>query len=74
MLVIGIATSKQQKDPNNLKPFSKPKATALQMDFVVTKENAELKDKIGSLNKELKKAKQEVEAIKNKLKVSKTLT
>ena len=46
LLVIGIATSKQQKDPNNLKPFSKPKATALQMDFVVTKENAEAFEKM----------------------------
>jgi mannose-6-phosphate isomerase-like protein (cupin superfamily)/heme-degrading monooxygenase HmoA len=46
LLVIGIATSKQQKDPNNLQPFAKPKATALQMDFVVTKENAEAFEKM----------------------------
>ena len=46
LLVIGIATSKQQKDPNNLKAFAKPKATALQMDFVVTKENAEAFEKM----------------------------
>jgi mannose-6-phosphate isomerase-like protein (cupin superfamily) len=40
LLVIGISTSRQ-KDPARLKPLAKPKAMALQMDFVVTKENAE---------------------------------
>jgi mannose-6-phosphate isomerase-like protein (cupin superfamily) len=39
LLVIGIAVSKD-KIPDKLKPLSKPKAIALQMDFVVPKENA----------------------------------
>jgi antibiotic biosynthesis monooxygenase (ABM) superfamily enzyme len=45
LLVIGIATSKQ-KDPNRLNPSAKPKAIALQMDFVVPKENAETFEKM----------------------------
>lgn len=45
LLVIGIATSRQ-KDPNRLKPLAKPKATVLQMDFVVAKENAEAFEKM----------------------------
>jgi hypothetical protein len=45
LLVIGIATSKQ-KDPNRLKPLTKPKAMVLQMDFVVAKENAEAFEKM----------------------------
>jgi mannose-6-phosphate isomerase-like protein (cupin superfamily) len=45
LLVIGIATSKQ-KDPNRLNPSAKPKAIALQMDFVVPKENAEAFEKM----------------------------
>ena len=46
LLVIGIASSKQQKDPNSLKPLAKPKAMVLQMDFVVAKENAEAFEKM----------------------------
>ena len=46
LLVIGIAASKQQKDPNSLKPVAKPKAMVLQMDFVVAKENAEAFEKM----------------------------
>lgn len=45
MLVVGIATSKQ-KDPNRLKPLTKPKAIVLQMDFVVAKEDAEAFEKM----------------------------
>jgi mannose-6-phosphate isomerase-like protein (cupin superfamily)/heme-degrading monooxygenase HmoA len=45
LLVIGIAPSKQ-KDPNRLRPLVKPKAMVLQMDFVVTKENAEAFEKM----------------------------
>lgn len=45
LLVIGIATSKQ-KDSVRLKPLAKPKAMVLQMDFVVTKENAEAFEKM----------------------------
>jgi hypothetical protein len=44
-LVIGIATSKQ-KDPSRLKPYAKPKAMVLQMDFVVAKEDAEAFEKM----------------------------
>ena len=39
LLVIGIAASKE-KNLNILKPLLKPKAIALQMDFIVPKENA----------------------------------
>ena len=47
LLVIGIAPS-TQKDPNRLKPLAKPKAMVLQMDFVVTKENADAFEKMYS--------------------------
>jgi mannose-6-phosphate isomerase-like protein (cupin superfamily) len=46
LLVIGIASSKQQKDPNSLRTAAKAKAIVLQMDFVVTKENAEAFEKM----------------------------
>ncbi len=46
LLVIGVATSKQQKDPARLRPMAQPKAIALQMDFVVPKENAEAFEKM----------------------------
>jgi len=46
LLVIGIATSKEQKDPTRLRPIAKPKAMVLQMDFVVAKENAEAFEKM----------------------------
>lgn len=46
LLVIGIAASKQQKSPDNLKPLAKPKAILLQMDFVVPKENGEAFEKM----------------------------
>ncbi|RYY16831.1 MAG: cupin domain-containing protein [Chitinophagaceae bacterium] len=39
LLVIGISVSKE-KSPNISKPLLKPKAMALQMDFIVPKENA----------------------------------
>lgn len=45
LLVIGIATTKQ-KDPARLTPLAKPKAMVLQMDFVVSKENAEAFEKM----------------------------
>ena len=45
LLVIGIAPSKQ-KDQARLNGPSKPKAMALQMDFVVPKENAEAFEKM----------------------------
>jgi len=45
LLVIGIAASRQ-KDPGRLNVLSKPKATVLQMDFVVPKENAEAFEKM----------------------------
>jgi mannose-6-phosphate isomerase-like protein (cupin superfamily)/heme-degrading monooxygenase HmoA len=45
VLVIGIAPSKQ-KGLSIAKPPVKPKAMALQMDFVVTKENAEAFEKM----------------------------
>lgn len=45
LLVIGIATSKQ-KEPGRLNAPAKPKAIALQMDFVVPKENAEAFEKM----------------------------
>jgi mannose-6-phosphate isomerase-like protein (cupin superfamily) len=45
VLVIGIAPSKQ-KGLSISKPQVKPKAMALQMDFVVTKENAEAFEKM----------------------------
>jgi mannose-6-phosphate isomerase-like protein (cupin superfamily) len=45
LLVIGIATSKQ-KDVVRSAPPAKPKAMVLQMDFVVTKENAEAFEKM----------------------------
>lgn len=44
LLVIGIAPS-TQKDPNRLNALAKPKAMALQMDFIVAKENAEAFEK-----------------------------
>jgi mannose-6-phosphate isomerase-like protein (cupin superfamily)/heme-degrading monooxygenase HmoA len=47
LLAIGIATSRQ-KDAGRLKPLPKPKAIVLQMDFVVTKENAEAFEKMYS--------------------------
>ncbi|MBK5269901.1 MAG: cupin domain-containing protein, partial [Bacteroidia bacterium] len=46
LLVIGIATSKEQKDPTRLRPIAKPKAMVLQMDFVVAKENADAFEKM----------------------------
>jgi len=46
LLVIGIAASKQQKNPDNLKQAPKPKAILLQMDFVVPKENGEAFEKM----------------------------
>ena len=45
LLVIGIAPSKQ-KGLNIAKPLLKPKAIVLQMDFVVTKENADAFEKM----------------------------
>jgi len=45
LLVIGIAPSRQ-KDPARLNAPVKPKAIALQMDFVVPKENAEAFEKM----------------------------
>ena len=45
LLVIGIAVS-NQKDVSRLRPPAKPKAMALQMDFIVTKENAEAFEKM----------------------------
>lgn len=45
IIVIGIAASKQ-KGLNIAKPLVKPKAIALQMDFVVAKENAEAFEKM----------------------------
>jgi mannose-6-phosphate isomerase-like protein (cupin superfamily) len=45
LLVIGIAPSKQ-KGLMLAKPLTKPKAIALQMDFVVPKENAEAFEKM----------------------------
>jgi mannose-6-phosphate isomerase-like protein (cupin superfamily) len=45
LLVIGIAPSKQ-KGLSIAKPLLKPKAMALQMDFVVAKENAEAFEKM----------------------------
>jgi mannose-6-phosphate isomerase-like protein (cupin superfamily) len=47
LLAIGIATSRQ-KDGARLKPLAKPMAIVLQMDFVVTKENAEAFEKMYS--------------------------
>ena len=46
MLVVGIAASKQQKDPNKLASMAVPKAMVLQMDFIVTKENADAFEKM----------------------------
>jgi len=46
LLVIGIAASKRQKNPDNLKPLANPKAILLQMDFVVPKENSEAFEKM----------------------------
>jgi mannose-6-phosphate isomerase-like protein (cupin superfamily) len=45
LIVIGVSVS-SGKDPNKFKPLSKPKAIALQMDFVVEKENAEAFEKM----------------------------
>lgn len=45
LLVIGVSTS-INKDPNRLKPLTKPKAIVLQMDFVVSKENSESFEKM----------------------------
>jgi mannose-6-phosphate isomerase-like protein (cupin superfamily) len=45
MVVIGISAL-SGKDPNKFKPQSKPLAIALQMDFVVPKENAEAFEKM----------------------------
>jgi mannose-6-phosphate isomerase-like protein (cupin superfamily)/heme-degrading monooxygenase HmoA len=45
LLVIGIAPS-NQKDPARLMAPGKPKAMALQMDFIVPKENAEAFEKM----------------------------
>ena len=47
LLVIGIAAS-SQKDPARLTALAQPKAMVLQMDFVVTKENAEAFEKMYS--------------------------
>jgi mannose-6-phosphate isomerase-like protein (cupin superfamily) len=47
LLVVGIAPSKQ-KDAGRLNAAGKPKAAALQMDFVVAKENAEAFEKMYS--------------------------
>jgi mannose-6-phosphate isomerase-like protein (cupin superfamily) len=47
LLVVGIAPSKQ-KDPMRIAANGKPKAAALQMDFVVPKENAEAFEKMYS--------------------------
>jgi mannose-6-phosphate isomerase-like protein (cupin superfamily)/heme-degrading monooxygenase HmoA len=47
LLVIGISAA-QSKGPNALKPQAGPKAMALQMDFVVPKENAEAFEKMYS--------------------------
>ena len=46
LLVIGIASSKQQKDPARLRPTVQSDAMVLQMDFVVPKENAEAFEKM----------------------------
>jgi mannose-6-phosphate isomerase-like protein (cupin superfamily)/heme-degrading monooxygenase HmoA len=45
LLVIGVAASKQ-KNLNIGKPLTKPKAMVLQMDFIVSKENAEAFEKM----------------------------
>lgn len=45
LLVIGVAASKQ-KNRSTAKPQDKPKAMVLQMDFVVTKENADAFEKM----------------------------
>ena len=45
LLVIGIAPSKQ-KDAARIRPLTTPKAMALQMDFIVAKENAEAFEKM----------------------------
>jgi mannose-6-phosphate isomerase-like protein (cupin superfamily) len=45
LVVIGISAS-SGKDSNKFKPLSKPQAIALQMDFVVPKENAEAFEKM----------------------------
>jgi heme-degrading monooxygenase HmoA len=45
LLVIGISAS-SSKDPNEFKPVTKPIAVALQMDFVVPKENSEAFEKM----------------------------
>ena len=47
LLVVGVANSKQ-KEPSRLIAPGKPKAMALQMDFVVPKENAEAFEKMYS--------------------------
>lgn len=47
LLVVGIATS-TQKDAGRLRPLTKPKAIVLQMDFVVTRENAAAFEKMYS--------------------------
>jgi len=47
LLVIGVATSKQ-KDQSRVNASAKPRAIALQMDFVVAKENAEAFEKMYS--------------------------
>lgn len=47
LLVIGISAS-QNKAPYQVKPLSKPKAMALQMDFVVPEENGEAFEKMYS--------------------------
>ena len=48
LLVIGIATSKEQKFVSQMRPSVNPKAMVLQMDFVVAKENAEAFEKMYS--------------------------
>lgn len=48
LLVIGIATSREQKFASQVRPPAKPKAMVLQMDFVVAKENAEAFEKMYS--------------------------
>lgn len=45
LLIIGISAA-QNKESNQTKPLSKPKAMALQMDFVVPKDNGEAFEKM----------------------------
>jgi len=45
LLIIGVSVS-TDKNPNQYKPLTKPKAIVLQMDFVVPKENGEAFEKM----------------------------